>query len=204
MGPLYHVYSSKVGTILAVGATGVTESLISYGSQTRNAQLAYNASVSSLRRVAVQHPLNPVGVGLPAHIMRNIVAMSGCRLITHPCTQAITSVAHTVGLNPDPSLLQVAGDFAGCFLSAAFSMPLNQSYNYLVTATPEARSEGILRSTVLFLKSQYLLTEKNGRVTLSRTVARDMFMRCAYIAPQLTTYMCIERGLFAYARNSQQ
>ena len=83
-------------------------------------------------------------------------------------------------------------------------MPLNQSYNYLVTATPEARSEGILRSTVLFLKSQYLLTEKNGRLTLSRTVARDMFMRCAYIAPQLTTYMCIERGLFAYARNSQQ
>jgi hypothetical protein len=50
----------------------------------------------------------------------------------------------------------------------------------------QARSEGILRSTLGFLRGQYLITGGDGRTTLSRTVARDVFMRCAYIAPQLT------------------
>jgi hypothetical protein len=204
MGPLYHVYASKLGATLAVGATGLTESLISYGSQTRNAQLAYNATVPAASRVAVQHPLNPVGVGFPPHVMRNVAAMTGCRLVTGPCTTAITSLTHATGLRPDPSVLQVAGDFAGCLLGAAMSMPLNQSYNYLVTATPEARSAGVVSSTVGFLKSQYLNKAADGRVTISRTVARDVFMRCAYIAPQLTTYMFIERGLMAYGRRLDQ
>jgi hypothetical protein len=33
----------------------------------------------------------------------------------------------------------VGGDFTACFLGAAFSMPLNQSFNFIVTATPEVR-----------------------------------------------------------------
>jgi len=44
MGPVYHWYASMVGGNLAVLPTAVTESVISYGSQCRNAQLAYNAS----------------------------------------------------------------------------------------------------------------------------------------------------------------
>ena len=69
---------------------------------------------------------------------------------------------------------------------------------------PEARSAGIVSSKVGFLKCQYLNKGADGRVTISRTVAREMFMRCAYIAPQLTTYMFIERGLMAYGRRLDQ
>ena len=95
-------------------------------------------------------------------------------------------MAHTIGLNPGSSVLQVMGDFAGSIIGAAFSMPLNQSYNYLVTASPEARSEGIVRSTVHFLKGQYLSKGVGGRATLSRTVARDLFMRCACITGSIS------------------
>ena len=107
MGPLYHVFTANLGPSLAVGAAGLTESLITYGSQARNAQLAYNATVEPGLRVAVQHPLSPLGVGFPAHAARNIGMMTFCRIVTDPCTEALTRVTGAAGLRLHDSALQV-------------------------------------------------------------------------------------------------
>ena len=40
---------------------------------------------------------------------------------------------------------------------------------------------------------RYFERAPSGRLRLSAAVLRDLFMRCAYIAPQLSTYAAIER-----------
>jgi hypothetical protein len=200
MGPLYHAYTHYLGAVAAVPLTSVSESLITYGSQTRNAQMAYNVTVPAARRLVVQNPLNPFGVGFAMHAARNTIAMTGSRLIVGPCTSAISAATTAAGAYPGKGACEVAGDFSGCVVAAAFSMPLNQCFNFLVTARPAALEGGIVRSCTTFLKTQYI-GPKGG---LSRTVARDVFMRCAYIAPQLTTYLCIERALLSYARAGKE
>ena len=85
--------------------------------------------------------------------------------------------------------MQFLADFAASILAAAFSMPFNQLFNFLATTPPAARPEGLLRACATFLRSQYLAPGGG----LSGTLVRDAFMRCAYIAPQLSTYSAIER-----------
>ena len=60
--------------------------------------------------------------------------------------------------------------------------------------------EGLLVACGRFLRSQYLTP--TGR--LSSTVVRDVFMRCAYIAPQLTTFSTIESACLRAVRRQQR
>ena len=78
-------------------------------------------------------------------------------------------------------------------MAAAISMPFNQLFNFLAITPAAARQNGIFASCAAFLESQYLARSPSGGVQLSRTLLRDMFMRCLYIAPQLSTYSAIER-----------
>lgn len=184
LGPLYHVYAGVCGPNLAVIPTALTESTISYGSQARNAQIAYNLSVESGKRVALQAPWDPRGAGFLPHMCRNACAMSGFRVISPPLQRAI-------GADQSGSPAKAfAADFAATILSAAISMPFNQLFNFLATTPPTSRPHGVLRACMTFLRSQYL-TPSGG---LSTTMLRDAFMRCAYIAPQLSTYSAIERA----------
>ena len=84
LGPLYHLYASIVGPTLAIIPTALTESTITYGSQARNAQVAYNLSVPAAQRVALQRPWDPVGAGFAPHVTRNLCAMSGIRVLSPP------------------------------------------------------------------------------------------------------------------------
>ena len=88
MGPLYHYYSTLVGHNLAVVPTALTESAISYGSQARNAQIAYNLTVPAAQHVPLQVPWNPLGAGFVPHTMRNMCAMSGIRVLSTPIRSA--------------------------------------------------------------------------------------------------------------------
>ena len=193
IGPLYHLYSSVAGPSLAIIPTALTESTISYGSQARNAQMAYNVTVDASKRVALQRPWDPRGAGLPAHIMRNACAMSGIRVLTHPVELALTSSAATLHAPLDARSAATVADFVSSIIAAAISMPFNQLFNFLAITPAAARQEGILASCAAFLESQYLTRSPSGKAQLSRTLLRDMFMRCFYIAPQLSTYSAIER-----------
>ncbi len=193
IGPLYHAYSSVAGPSLAIIPTALTESAISYGSQARNAQMAYNATVDASKRVALQQPWDPRGAGLPAHAMRNACAMSGVRVLTHPVELALTSGAAVLHVSLDTRSTATIADFVSSIISAAISMPFNQLFNFIVTTPAAARHAGIFVSCAGFSNTQYLARSPVGRLQLSGTLLRDMFMRCFYIAPQLSTYSAIER-----------
>ena len=189
MGPAYHYYSSVLGsTTLAVLPTALTESTISYGSQARNAQLAYDASLpTGVPRAPLSVPWNPFSVGFIPHVMRNSCAMSGIRVLSEP-SQRLISMVPGIRDAPD-AVVTFAADFTASILSAAVSMPFNQCFNYLAVS-PNAG----LGDIGGFLRNQYF---DDGR--LSRRIIRDVFMRCAYIAPQLTTFVLIERTALGLA-----
>ena len=154
MGPLYHIYASAVGPNLAVLPTAVTESAISFGSQMRNAQIAFNLTVPPGRRITLQRPYDPRGAALVPHVMRNMCAMSGIRVLSPPLRSAF-------GADTGSPAMGFASDFVASIISAAISMPFNQLFNYLATTPPSARREGIAEACVTFLKNQYL---SNGRL----------------------------------------
>lgn len=191
MGPLYHKYASLCGPDLAVIPTALTESTITYGSQTRNAQIAHNLNVANMpeKAVRLQAPWDPRGAGFAPHVLRNACAMSGIRVLSPPIRKAMGAEGNVA--------LSFAADFSATILSAAISMPFNQLFNFLTTTHSTHIAEaGILSSCARFLRTQYLTPA--GR--FSATVLRDAFMRVAYIAPQLSTYSAIERFATARAR----
>jgi hypothetical protein len=157
MGPLYHTYSALLGSSnLAVIPTALTESLISFGSQSRNAQQAYNVTVAASQRVPLQPPWDPRGFAFVPHTMRNMCAMSGIRVLTHPCTEAIERGCAAAGATPDRATVRVAADFISSIAAAALSMPFNQLFNYHVTQPVDGRTlTGVLSSSKAFLWTQY-------------------------------------------------
>ena len=72
-----------------------------------------------------------------------------------------------------------------------------QLFNYLATTpTPGGGggAVGALAACARFLRAQYVVARpSDGRLALRPAALRDVFMRCAYIAPQLSTFSAIER-----------
>lgn len=197
MGPLYHLFAGAVGPSLAIFPTALTESAISFGSQCRNAQRAYNVSVEPQLRVALQHPLNPVHRGFAAHVARNCFAMSGIRVFS-PLTTGL--VAKVRGGRQPSAGAKFTADFLASVIAAALSMPANQLFNFFaVSPTAGRHGETVIQSAAKFLRSQYLVNDAHGRARLSRLALRDVGMRCAYIAPQLTTFVTVERLFVRWA-----
>jgi hypothetical protein len=197
------MYSDICGPSLAVIPTAVTESVISIGSQARNAQMAYNITAAPAARVSLQFYANPVTIGLPAHIMRNACAMSGIRILTDPCENAVDAFCAAVGAQPDKRATKFASDFSASVLAATVSMPFNQIFNFLVVSR-QVTWRTALSASLAFLKSQYFVESHTGRLRVSRVAVRDIFMRCAYIAPQLSTFVTIERLCVDYFRSRDQ
>lgn len=191
LGPAYHAYVSLVGTAGAVVLASCTESMIIYGAETTNAQIAKNEKVPGTFK-SVHPAWKPFGPGLSLHIARNILATAGLRLFCTPCTWAFEKMA---GKGPTTTL---AGDFAGNVISACLTAPVHQLYGYTAT-TPDLKDMSGSEKRVAmtkFLKEQYLV-EENGKTRLSRNVPRDLFMRAAYVATLYTMYSTLERTLIA-------
>jgi len=102
MGPLFHLFRQSFNSVvLAVICSAILETCISYGSQTLNAQLAYNEEqlqAGSGLQVPLCNPMIPYGPGFLVHIMRNFVAMSGIRILSGPCQAGLTKVFNMAGL----------------------------------------------------------------------------------------------------------
>lgn len=190
LGPAYHLYHSFAGTVGAVALTGATETLIIYGSETCNAQMAKNSkSPGSFANV---HPAwKPFGIGMSLNLARNILAVAGLRLFCTPCTMAVEKVT-----GQSNGMTGLAGDFGGNILGACVTAPVHQLYGFTVT-TPEmatlSSGEKIERMKG-FLRDQYTET-KEGKVRLSSVVPRDLLMRSAYIATAYTLYSTLEKTL---------
>jgi len=192
LGPAYHAFNSAFGTPAAVVLASATESLILFGAETCNAQMAKNEKAPGTFKNV--HPsYKPYGPGIGIHIARNILATAGLRIFCKPCTWLIEK---STGTSND--MTRLGGDFSGNVISACMTAPVHTLYGFAAT-TPELRdmSGAEQRSRMMqFLKDQYTITE-NGKTRLSGTVPRDLTMRAIYVATLYTMYSTLERKLIA-------
>lgn len=201
MGPLFHFLKEVLGSIpLAVILCACAETSISYGSQTLNAQLAFNreqASAGTGLEVPLWNPFVPYGPGTVVHIARNIVAMSGIRIFSAPCLSLLQRLWQFMGLGELPKGPgQFLGDFIASIGAAMLTAPLNQCYNFAVTSELYMSGDFAEKIQQLsgFLANSYLVYDADGNLTgLSPTLARDLFMRCAYVATLYALFGAIER-----------
>ncbi|CAE7357223.1 unnamed protein product [Symbiodinium natans] len=198
MGPLFHFLKDLLHSApLAVVCSSFAESTISYPSQTINAQMAYNADQELVggAQVPLWSQFLPWGPGSSAHVLRNIVALSGLRVFSKPCQAGIAKAAEAVGVPLHSEAQQFIGDFIASMGSAILSAPLNQLYNFAVTSN-EFMASGMFHRLTLarrFLVDAYIIFDSEDHWTVSPTLGRDLFMRCAYIATLYALFGAIER-----------
>eukprot|EP00927_Polykrikos_kofoidii_P014535 TRINITY_DN16394_c0_g1_i1.p1 TRINITY_DN16394_c0_g1~~TRINITY_DN16394_c0_g1_i1.p1 ORF type:complete len:271 (-),score=27.05 TRINITY_DN16394_c0_g1_i1:183-995(-) len=192
VGPAYHVYASYVGVAGATVLTGFTESLMAYGAETRNAQLATNSKTPG--RIANIAPVWKFGPGFGIHVFRNVLCVVGLRMFCTPCHYAIETVSGK--RNAWTTLL---GDFSGNVAAACLTAPVHQTYNFTVS-TPELwtmNSADKRARYTEFLKDTYTEIGANGTRKISSVLPRDLFMRSMYVAVAFTMYSTLERALIA-------
>jgi len=200
MGPLFHFLKELLNSVLlAVICSAVAESCISYGSQTLNAQMAFNADqdLAGLNnQVELWNPFVPVGPGSSIHVLRNFVALSGLRVFSAPCQAGLARAAKLCGLQLPKGPQQFFGDFIASMGAAILSAPLNQLYNFAVTSKT-FMGAGFLEKVTLsraYLAETYLVFDEGNYLEgISPTLGRDLFMRCAYIANLYALFGLIER-----------
>lgn len=201
LGPVFHVYNGLVdNSAAACVLTGVTETAILYGSETRNAQIAYNNSFKGaaknttkiLAESSMQNAFSSLGPGNVIHMARNIVAMSGLRVFSQPCQRIIESMAPSMSKDAK----QVSGDFVANVGASILTAPMHQAYSFTCTERfADLKKEGSQYSAITkYLKRQYL-TEAG---TISRIAARDVALRICYNATLFTMFGCLERVFVAY------
>lgn len=205
LGPVFHIYNGLVDSSAAACVlTGVTETVILYGSETRNAQVAYNNSFKSstanaakrtsqvIAESAMQNVVSPLGPGNLIHITRNIVAMSGLRVFSQPCQRFIESIAPSISKDAK----QVTGDFIANVGASILTAPMHQAYSFCCTeryADPK-KEGGQVSAITQYLKRQYLT--ESGKI--SRIAARDVALRICYNATLFTMFGCLERACVAF------
>lgn len=187
IGPVFHFWAklleSNVGATVLVG---VTETCITYGSQTRNAQMAYNATVQANKRLMPMPALKPWGPGASFHVMRNVSGMFGLRVIAEPTQEALRSLHAWAGWAPPSSRLP--GDFLACSFSSAVSTVPALLHYFAATSREygSASWRGRFDLARSFLARQYIA---GG----TRLLFRDVGLRTLYGASIWTSIGTIER-----------
>jgi len=189
IGPAFHMLHAHLPTPLALLGTATLETFITFGSQTRNAQMAYNVQ-SPKAAVPLSDIVRPWGPGAPFYVLRNFCGMAGIRWLSPPIQQLL---APAVPSGPR----EVAADMSASMLTCVVSAPLNACWSYTVTSpatwtmTPAERANA-LRT---FLRRQYL--DATG-TRLSRLAARDLLVRIVYISSCFSMFSGIERLAVRY------
>ncbi|CAE7791287.1 FKBP16-1 [Symbiodinium sp. CCMP2456] len=206
LGPLYHMLNSACGAVYAVVLAALAETLLTYGPQTVNARMAFNAGHGSMD---VGNVFSLFGPGVIFLFLRNCLAMSGIRILSDPVQSGLHRWLARANIRaPHPDLMTFIGDFLASILTAVLSAPLNQLYNYAVISQFYTEA-GPLQKLILawqFLEKTYLVWDASGNlVGLSRTFTRDLVMRCAYLATLMSLFGAVERvavllGQWAKAR----
>jgi len=194
IGPFFHALHSYLPTPFALLGTATLETFITFGSQTRNVQMAYNVQAPNVQAATVplSNIVRPWGPGAPFFVLRNACGMAGIRMFSPPIQEVLTPV---VPSGPREILSDMLASFATCLVSA----PLNLCWSYVVTtpATWSMTSLELRETLVAFLNRQYLEHGPSG-TRLSRIAARDLGVRCIYIACVFSMFSGIERLALAY------
>mmetsp|Transcript_44980 Transcript_44980/g.104067 ORF Transcript_44980/g.104067 Transcript_44980/m.104067 type:complete len:317 (+) Transcript_44980:80-1030(+) len=189
IGPAFHLFDAVVPRPMALFSAALIETFITYGSQSRNAQLAFNAQCETVRGGAVvplSQPWRPWGPGAAFFQARNVVGMSGIRLLSPPLQDALK------GVIPSRGPRQLASDMLATASTCVVSMPLNLSWTYVVTTPELANAPAWKRGAAAldFMRRQFLSQSGKG---LSKVAMRDFGLRCVYVASLFTMFRSIER-----------
>lgn len=191
IGPAYHAFASFAGAWGGLALTGMAETVITFGAQTKNAQLAaIAAGQCTIPPERVQNPFKPFGPGISVHLLRNMLAMSGMRITCQPITGALEKIA-----GGESAGVTLAGDFLANITAAGITFPLNQLYNYIVI-TPSAWEGSLpqrLGNARKFLSETYFVKTDAGGSKLSPILMRDFILRSVYIGAGYTIYLNFER-----------
>jgi hypothetical protein len=194
LGPVYHAFSSIAGKWGGMVLTGMVESGIAYGAETKNAQMATIGKGVKIPLERVQNPMVPFGPGISLHISRNVLAMIGMRVLCDPITKSLEKVSGQKNAG-----ITLAGDFLSNIAAAGLTFPIHQLFNFTVS-TPEMwdkpQAERIQMSKD-YLAKQYLVEKPGGGKQLSPILLRDFGLRSLYIAGAYTMYINFERACVA-------
>lgn len=223
LGPIYHTFNKTWRQILGMSDDGhrllpawlaclgaaLGETLLTFGSQSRNAQMAYNNSFvaySSVEEgarsmVPLNKPSMIWGVGAGPMYGRNILAAGGVRAMS-PWLQERVEFGRGKAVICDVTCTTI-----GCL----FTAPMNQLFNFLVT-TPHAKTLPRQERWALardFIYRQYFAplprasfkdTQRySWRVT--SIAARDFGLRTMYVSSVFSIYMAIERTICSSMRS---
>jgi hypothetical protein len=194
LGPVFHAFSSVAGNWGGMVLTGMVETGIAYGAETKNAQLATIAKGSKIPMERVQNPMVPYGPGITLHISRNVLAMIGMRVLCDPITASLEKVT-----GQKSGAITLAGDFISNIAAAGLTFPIHQLFNYTVS-TPEMWDKPQGEQLALmkdYLKKQYLVDNGSGGKKLSPVLLRDFGLRSLYIAGAYSAYINFERACIA-------
>eukprot|EP00930_Biecheleria_cincta_P004610 TRINITY_DN105526_c0_g1_i1.p1 TRINITY_DN105526_c0_g1~~TRINITY_DN105526_c0_g1_i1.p1 ORF type:complete len:291 (-),score=36.16 TRINITY_DN105526_c0_g1_i1:215-1087(-) len=193
-GPVYHLCNQATSSSTAsVVAAATIESLFTFGSHRRNAQIQFNATRPELERIQY-HPLQQLtGAGFVAHVTRNIFAMSGIRVLS-------PLFGHRLECLPGMSQLSDRGrlftiDLVLSGLAASMSMPFNHIFSWS-SCTPELDKLSYrerFNASIEFM----LTTYKTQGLKL---FARDLAVRVTYASLLFSGYNAIEREVYAISR----
>jgi hypothetical protein len=186
LGPMFHLYASLAGNVGGVILAGCTETLCGYGAETKCAQLVVNRNGGAIPSHRIQSIFKPFGPGVGINCIRNIIAMSGMRVMSKPMQDIFT---RTTG-SKSPLVACLADLSANCCAAGA-TMPLHMLYQYAATShdmwdRPLTQRLAGMRE---FLNRQYF---PNGR--LSSVILRDTVLRMGFVATAFTLYQQVERA----------
>lgn len=193
----------------AIGA-GFIETLLTFGSQSRNAQMAYNnsfvvySSIAEGERMAVplNRPYQIWGAGAMPMYIRNIASVTSVRTMSPKLQEHADFIT--------PVFRPVACDVVCSVSVCSITAPVGQLFNFMVTTPYAARAPAMERCKMAreFLYRQYFvpLPRKSSldpqvySWRISNNAARDFGMRTLYVTSVFTIYMTIERTLCSLMR----
>lgn len=198
LGPAFHVYNDVTGSNMAAcGLAGISETIILYGSETRNSQVAFNVAKTgaggapAIPTARLQSIVQPLGPGMGLHVVRNILAMSGLRVFSTPIENQLEKAIP--GIAPEAKIIS-ANILANIGVSAV-TVPIHQAYQFQATQRLASAALGETgMSTLDYLKKQYL----TNKGTISKVALRDISLRTVYSATIYTVFGIIERSCVRY------
>jgi hypothetical protein len=195
LGPVYHGFASVAGNWGGMILTGMVETGIAYGAETKNSQMATIEKGVKIPLERVQNPLVPWGPGMTAHLARNVFAMAGMRVFSDPIKESLQSVTGSKS-----EAVGVLADLLSNIAAAGITFPIHQLFNYTV-CTPEMwdkpQAEQIQMAKA-YLDNQYFITNSSGGKSLSPILLRDFGLRALYIGCCYTMYINLERSAVKY------
>mmetsp|Transcript_3925 Transcript_3925/g.10822 ORF Transcript_3925/g.10822 Transcript_3925/m.10822 type:complete len:181 (-) Transcript_3925:108-650(-) len=170
--------------------------------------MAYNQEQAHAGRaseaVPLADPLVPWGPGIVIQWFRNVVASSGIRVLNTMFTSALLRLSAAAPAAQPSAAVALLADILGMLGAACLSAPVNQLYNFAVTSRAYREASGPagwLALSLGFLDSTYVLRDEAGKAYgLTPTLARDLFLRCMYVANLYVCFAMIERLFVAAGR----